>query len=62
MDNGVSIEMKNRYGQMDQDLYLRDLKAALATAISLIKQLAGSPVDNMLKEDVDNFLYDMERE
>ncbi len=30
--------MRNRYGQMDQDLYVRDLNDALNTAIILIEK------------------------
>jgi len=54
--------MRNRHGQMDQDLWVRDLKEALSTAISLLKQTAGPRLDKGLEKDIDNFLYDMERE
>ena len=54
--------MKNRHGQMDQDLYVRELKEALNTAISLIKRQANEAHNVGLEIDVDNFLYDMERE
>ncbi len=58
--------MRNRYGQMDQDLYVRDLKKSLDIAISLVKRQAKEAHkhgrDIILEEDVDNFLYDMERE
>jgi len=61
--------MKNRHGQMDQDLYIRDLNEALNSAISLLKRQAqavfgaqSGQIDSDVERDVDNFLYDMERE
>lgn len=52
--------MINRHGQMDQDLYIRELSEALSTAIYLLKQTAGPRLDKALEEDIDNFLFDME--
>ena len=47
---------------MDQDLFVGELQAALFTAINLIKQMAGPRLDKSLEEEIDDFLYDMERE
>ena len=54
--------MRNRHGQMDQDLYIHDLKDALEKAIILIKRQAKSGHNPKLVTDVDDFLYNIGRE
>jgi len=58
---GGDGRMKNRHGQMDQDLFIRDLEKSLDKAIELLNRQLKRHLDPRLEYEVDQFLYDMEK-
>ena len=55
--------MRNRHGQMDQDLYVRDLENALSSAIRMVHKMWEDPgTSHHMVDEAREFLDRMERE